>query len=262
MAHFEPHPERRPTVVSGASAGIGEATARALAAAGYPVALGARRLERCQAIADEINAAGGEAVAARLDITDDASVKDFAAAAEAALGPIEVVVANAGDTGLGTAVETTPDQFAAQIAVNLLGAQRLVAVLTPAMVERKRGDFVLVGSDIFREPRPGMAAYMTAKWGMEGLARAMQMELEGTGVRASLVRPGPTMTEMGRGWDPDQFASTIDAWVKWGVARHDSFMEPEHVARAVLAVVAMPRGAHVTVIEVEPEGPVLPEANK
>lgn len=259
MARFGPHPERRAAVVTGASSGIGEATARAMAMAGYPVVLGARRTDRCQTIADEIAAAGGEAMAAPLDITDDASVTEFAAAAEAALGPIEIVVCNAGDTGLGTAVETAPDAFAAQIQVNLLGAQRVVAALAPAMVARRRGDIVIVSSDIVREPRPSMAPYMTAKWGLEGLARAMQMELEGTGVRTSVVRPGPTMTEMGRGWDGDEFATAIDAWVKWGVARHDSFLRPADVARAVLTVVAMPRGAHVTLLEIEPEAPISAE---
>jgi NADP-dependent 3-hydroxy acid dehydrogenase YdfG len=256
MARFEPHPERRPAAVTGASSGIGEATARALAAAGHPVVLGARRVERCQEIADEIVATGGEAAAAFLDATDTGAVAAFAKAAEAAFGPIEVLVANAGDTALGTAVETSPDAFAAQMNVNLLGAQALIAAVVPAMIERRRGDVVVVSSDIVREPRPGMAGYLAAKWGLEGLVRAMQMELEGTGVRASVVRPGPTMTGMGQGWDAEQFGATVEAWVKWGVARHNSFMRPSDVAAAVLAVVSMPRGAHITMLEVEPEGPI------
>jgi NADP-dependent 3-hydroxy acid dehydrogenase YdfG len=83
------------------------------------------------------------------------------------------------------------------------------------------------------------------------------MELEGTGVRAAIVRPGPTLTEMGREWDAERFGATIDAWVKWGVARHDGFMRPANVAQAVAAVVAMPRGAQVTLLEVEPEAPLV-----
>ncbi|HZN13105.1 MAG TPA: SDR family oxidoreductase [Acidimicrobiales bacterium] len=256
MSRFDPHPTRRPAIVTGASAGIGEATARVLAAAGHPVVLGARRVDRCQAVVDAIVAAGGEAAAAFVDVTDGSSVAEFAAAAEAAVGPIEILVANAGDTALGTGVDTAPEDFAQQVAVNFLGAQALIASVVPGMVTRQRGDVVVISSDIVREPRPGMAPYMSAKWGLEGLARAMQMELEGSGVRASVVRPGPTMTEMGRGWNPDEFASAIDAWVKWGVARHDSFMRPEDVAQAVLAVVSVPRGAHITLLEIEPEGPV------
>jgi NADP-dependent 3-hydroxy acid dehydrogenase YdfG len=256
VARFEPHPERRPAVITGASSGIGEATARALAAAGHPVVLGARRVERCQAVAGEINAQGGEAAAAHLDVSDGASIKDFAAAAES-LGPVEVFVANAGDTALATGVDTPPEDFAAQLQVNLLAVQHLISLLVPGMVHRRRGDLVLISSDVLRAPRPGIAPYVSAKWGLEGLGRALQMELEGTGVRASIVRPGPTMTEMGREWNPDQFAAAVDEWVKWGLARHDGFMQPADVAHAVVAVVSMPRGAHITLLEVEPEGPIV-----
>ncbi len=69
------------------------------------------------------------------------------------------------------------------------------------MVERRRGDVVFVSSDVAVRPRPFMSAYAAGKWGLEGMAQAMQMELEGTGVRASIVRPGPTWSEMGTDWD-------------------------------------------------------------
>src|SRR5438552_16572349 len=98
MPRFEAHPDRRPAVVTGASSGIGEATARALAAAGHPVVLGARRADRCRSIADEIASEGGEAYAAHIDLADDASMKDFVEAAVKAVGSIEIVVSNAGDT--------------------------------------------------------------------------------------------------------------------------------------------------------------------
>jgi NAD(P)-dependent dehydrogenase (short-subunit alcohol dehydrogenase family) len=253
---FPGHPDRRPALVTGASSGIGEATARALAAAGHPVALGARRVERCEAVAAEICADGGEAVVFPLDVADAGSVKDFVAEATGALGPIEVLISNAGDTALGRAVETQPDDFAGQVRVNLLAAHQLVSLLAPSMVERRRGDLVFVSSDSVRTPRPGISAYVTAKWGLEGLARTLQMELEGTGVRASIVRPGPTMTDMGRDWDPAGFAALVDQWLHWGVARHDHFLRPADVARAVVGVVSMPRGAHVTLVEVEPEAPI------
>jgi NADP-dependent 3-hydroxy acid dehydrogenase YdfG len=92
MPRFEPHPERRAAVVTGASSGHGLATARALAAAGHPVVLGARRLGRLEEAAAKIVADGGEAIGVALDLTDDASIDAFAAAAQEGLGPIEVVV--------------------------------------------------------------------------------------------------------------------------------------------------------------------------
>jgi NAD(P)-dependent dehydrogenase (short-subunit alcohol dehydrogenase family) len=259
MARFPDHPERRPAVVTGASSGIGEAVARALASAGHPVVLAARGVERCQQIADEIAGAGGEAVGLRLDVGDPASIKDFAAAADAALGPVEVLIANAGHTRIGGAMETTAADFAEQVQVNLLGAHQLATLIGAGMVERRRGDIVFVSTDAVPVPRPGIAAYVTAKFGLEGLARVVQMELEGTGVRASVVRPGPTMTGMGDAWDADEFAGLIDQWVTWGVARHDGFMRPAQVAQAVVNVVSMPRGSHVTLLQIEPEAPIKGE---
>ena len=256
MAKFPEHPARRPVLVTGASSGIGEATARALAAAGHPVVLAARRVERCEATAGDICSAGGEAAAVRLDLADPASIKDAASMAEEAVGPLEVLVSNAGETVIGTAHETSPAEFATQVQVNLVGAQHLVSLLAPGMIERRRGDLVFVSTDAVPSPRPGIASYIAAKWGLEGMARAMQMELEGTGVRATIVRPGPTMTEMAREWDADEFGRLVEEWVRWGVARHDSFMRPAQVATAVTAVVSMPRGAQVTLLQIEPEAPI------
>ena len=256
MPKFPDHPDRRPALVTGASSGIGEATARVLADAGHSVVLAARRVERCEATAGEIRDRGGEAVALRLDLADSASIKDLVSGAEDAFGPLEIVVSNAGDTMIGTAHEMEPSDFANQLQVNLAGAHHLVALVAPGMIERRRGDLVFVSTDAVREPRPGIAAYVAAKWGLEGLARAMQMELEGTGVRATVVRPGPTLTEMAREWDAGEFGRLMDEWIRWGVARHDSFLRPAHVASAIAGVVAMPRGAHVTLLEIEPEAPI------
>lgn len=256
MTRFESHPDRRPALVTGASSGIGEAVARGLAAAGHPVVLGARRVERCTEVAGAIRTEGGEATALALDVTDPTSMKDFVAAAEQAFGPIEVVVSNAGDSLPTAAHDTDPDRFAEQVQINLLSAQRLCALAVPGMVERRRGDVVFVTSDVVQSPRPFMSSYVTAKFGLEGMARVMQMELEGTGVRASIVRPGPTRTEMGWGWDTDALTHALVEWERWGLARHSSYLRPEHVARAVVSVVSMPRGSHITLVEVEPEGPI------
>lgn len=244
-----------PAVVTGASSGIGEAAARALAAAGHPVALGARRVDRCEAIAAEITKAHGVAVGLRLDLADAGSVKDFAAAAESALGPIEVLVSNAGDSTLGTGMDVPPDLFARQLEVNLLGAQRLVSLIAPSMVERGRGDIVFVSTDAVPQPRPGMASYVSSKWALEGLARTMQMELEGSGVRVSIVRPGHTLTEMGSRWDPSVVQEFIGELKRWGLMRHRGLLRPDDVASVVVHVVSMPRGAHITAVDVQPEAP-------
>jgi len=242
-------------LIAGASSGIGAASAEALAAGRFPVALGSRRLDACQRLASKINSDGGEAVAAELDVSDDASVQAFVKAAADALGPPEVLVCSAGDIEVGAVHEVNPAAFDSQVQVHLLGVHRLVARVAPGMVERQRGDIVLVSSDVVRVPRPLMGAYVTAKHGIEGMARAMQMELEGTGVRVGLVRPGPTLTGMGSTWDPQVLAGVLDEWSRWGLTRHWHLLRPADVAAAVTAMVTTPRGAHLTLIEVEPEAP-------
>lgn len=256
MPRFDPHPERRPAIIAGASSGIGAATAEALAVAGHPVALGARRLAACEELAATIRAGGGEAVAYRLDVSDGDSVKSFVAAATDALGPVEVLVSGAGDITPARIHEMDPDAFLDQVAVHLGGAQRLAAAVVPDMVKRQRGDVVFIGSDVARTHRPRMGGYVPAKAGLEAMARTMRMELEGTGVRVSTVHPGPTQTGMGMGWDEKSTGLVLDEWVRWGLARHSYFLRPSQIASAVHTVVSTPRGAHITTIEVEPEAPL------
>jgi NADP-dependent 3-hydroxy acid dehydrogenase YdfG len=242
-------------VVTGASSGIGRATALALAAVGHPVALGARRVDRCEEAVAQILAAGGEAVALPLDVTDDASVARFAAAAADAVGPIDVVVSNAGDVQPGSAVDTEPAEFAARIDVNLLGPQRVLHHLAPQMVVRGHGDVVFVTSEVARYPRPFTAGYVTAKRGLEGLADVARMELVGTGVRVGIVRPGPSSTEQGTDWSADEVDRVVAAWDHWGLLRHSGALRPDDVAATVLAMVTAPRGTHLTLLEVQPQAP-------
>jgi len=242
--------------VTGASSGIGQATARALAGAGHPVVLGARRLEICESIAAEIRAGGGESAAVHLDMGDPDSIEEFAKSAVAAVGEVDILVSNAARSLPGYAHKTDPEVFAATVGVNLVGVQHLVALLVSPMVERRRGDVVFVTSETVQAPRPGAAAYVASKWGLEGLARVMQMELESTGVRATIVRRGQTLTEMGSDWEPELTAEVIDSWIHWGLARHDSFLRPDSVANAIVAAVTVARGTHLAVIEVQPEAPI------
>lgn len=256
MPKFPPHPARRAAVVTGASSGIGLAAVEALAEAGHPVVLGARRFDRLEEAAAKVRANGGEALALPLDLTDDASIDRFAARAEAELGPIEVLVSNAGEVFPVATLDVDPDAFAEQVQLNLLGAHRLVRALGPGMVERKRGDIVFVTSDVVRLLRPSMASYVASKHALEGLARAMQMELEGSGVRVGIVRPGPSSTEQGSTWDSAVIDDVLAEWGRWGLMRHPGILRAADVAAAVLTVVSTPRGAHLTLVEVEPEAPI------
>ena len=254
MPKPDPHPSRRSAVVTGASSGIGRATAVALAAAGHPVAVGARRVDRLAELVEEIRSAGGEAVAVPLDLYDPDSVKAFAGSATDAIGPIEVLVSNAGVVDPITTYSPAAG-FAEQLQVNLLGAQALVEALLPPMIERRRGDVVFVTSDVVVNPRPLMGGYVASKFALEGLARAMALELEGTGVRVGVVRPGPSSTEQGTSWGVDQVVEVMASWERFGLLRHPGALRPTELADAVVAMVSVPRGTRWSLLEIQPEAP-------
>ena len=259
MPRFEPHPARRPAIVAGASSGIGAATAVELAAHGFPVALGARRVEKCQEIVDKILADGGEAIALPLDVTDPQSVKAFVHQAAERLGDIEVMVAGAGDTYFGRLHEIDTETFESQVQIHLIGANRLTTAVVPGMVERQRGDLIFVGSDVALRQRPHMGAYGAAKAGLVAMVTNLQMELEGTGVRASIVHPGPTKTAMGWSLPAESIGPALEDWAKWGQARHDYFLRASDLARAITFVADTPRGGFVANMELQPEAPSIKE---
>lgn len=256
MPRFEPLPQRRPAIVAGASSGIGAATATELAAHGFPVALGARRVEKCQELVEIIHAQGGEAIALPLDVTDPESVKGFVHGATEALGDIEVLVAGAGDTFFGRLHEISTDTFESQIQIHLVGANRMATAVLPGMVERQRGDIIFVGSDVALRQRPHMGAYGAAKAALVAMVANLQMELEGTGVRASIVHPGPTKTGMGWSLPAEAIRQALEDWAKWGQARHDYFLRPADLARAITFVAETPRGGFVANMELQPEAPL------
>ena len=256
MPRFAPHPKRRPAIVAGASSGIGAATAQELGRRGFPVALGARRVDKCRELAEQICAEGGEAVAIPLDVTDAESVKGFVHRSTEELGDIEVLVAGAGDTFFGRLHETGTDTFESQIQIHLIGAYRLAAAVLPGMVERQRGDVIFVGSDVALRQRPHMGAYGAAKAALISMVTNLQMELEGTGVRASIVHPGPTKTGMGWSLPPESIGPMLADWAKWGQARHDYFLRASDLARAIAFVAETPRGGYIASMEVQPEAPL------
>src|ERR1700741_2650896 len=256
MPRFAPLPERRPAIIAGASSGIGEATAIELAAHGFPVALGARRVEKLNDIVGKVNAEGGEEGGFHLDVTHPNSVKSFVAQSVEDLGDIEVLVTGAGDTYFGKLAEITTDEFESQLQIHLVGANRLAAAVLPGMLERQRGDLIFVGSDVALRQRPHMGAYGAAKAALVAMVTNLQMELEGTGVRASIVHPGPTKTSMGWSLPPESIGPALEDWAKWGQARHDYFLRPQDLARAIAFVAETPRGGFIANMELQPEAPV------
>jgi NADP-dependent 3-hydroxy acid dehydrogenase YdfG len=174
-------------VITGASSGIGAATARALAGGGYRTILGARRLDRLEELAGEID---GEAVA--LDVTDPASVESFAAA----VGACDVLVNNAGGAlGLEPIAEADEEKWLTMYESNVIGQMRMTRALLPRLIESGDGHVIGVTSIAAIEPYLGGAGYNAAKHAQRAMLRVLRQELLGQPVRVTEVAPGMVETE-------------------------------------------------------------------
>lgn len=246
----------RTALVTGASSGFGAAIGGALGALGWSVGLGARRVEKLEEVARQVDKAGGRGFAHALDMRDGSSINAFVDAVEGELGPLDTVVSNAGIGIPGHLHELSEEDLRSEIDTNLMGPMLLARRVIPGMTARRTGDLVFVTSLNAVLPRPLQPGYTASKAGLEALVRVLQMELEGSGVRASIVRPGPSKTEMGWDWNPDVLKRMLTAWNRFGVLRHHHYLAPEPVANAVVQVVTAPPGTHLDLVQINPEAPV------
>ncbi|MGP3970460.1 SDR family NAD(P)-dependent oxidoreductase [Streptomyces sp. 6N223] len=179
-------------VVTGASSGIGAATARRLAAEGYRVVLTARRAERIAAVADELKRAGHEAEPRTLDVTDRDAVNAFAAG----LDRCDVLINNAGGAfGLDSVAAGDPEDWRAMYDVNVLGVLHMTQALLPALVASGAGTVVVVSSTAALATYEGGGGYVAAKHGAHVLAETLRLEIVGRPVRVIEIAPGMVRTE-------------------------------------------------------------------
>lgn len=202
-------------VVTGASRGIGKATARALSARGYAVALLSRSKAGIDALKKEIVAKGGRAVAIACDVSNDARVQKAAKEVLANLGIPDVVVNNAGIVKRAPVATQTNAIWDETLATNLSGAFYVTRAFLPSMLRAKRGRFVQVASISSTLGTANMSAYCASKWGLVGFTKALAEELRGTKLVTMAILPGSVDTDMlvGSGFAPamtaDDVASTI-----------------------------------------------------
>lgn len=231
-------------LITGASSGIGEATARHLAALGYPVALGARRVDRLIAIVDEIQEAGGQASAHRLDVTEFASVQSFVQSALTQFGRVDVLVNNAGVMPLSTLNSLRIDEWNQMIDVNLRGTLHGIAAVLPLMEEQGSGQIINVASVSGLRVDPTAAVYSATKFAVRALSEGLRQE--STVVRVTVISPGFTVSELTeRGGDAATQAAARAATTELG-------LPASAVAEAIAYAIAQPSSVDVNEIIVRP----------
>jgi NADP-dependent 3-hydroxy acid dehydrogenase YdfG len=257
MTTSESTPSTRVALVTGASTGIGRATAVELARLGWSVAVGARRLDRLEETAEEVRAAGGTAFVHGLDVGDAQSVETMFTACEAEFGVVDVIVNNAGMSTPGWLHDVSAESIEREAATNFLGPMLITRRAILALRAAARGgDIVFITSDAVRNARPRQSVYAGTKAGVEVFARSIGMELEGTGIRSTTVRVGPCMSEFGFGWDLDVLTDLLEYWPRYGLQRHGGILDAVDVARAVVTVVTARPGVHFDTLEIQPEAPL------
>lgn len=226
----------RRALVTGASRGIGEATARALAAAGALVAVTARSDDAVRALAESL---GKGHVAIAADLTTNAGVDAVVKATQRwAAGAPDIIVNNAGAFAHAEVESQDPDAFGRMLRLNLESPFRVVHAFVGAMRERKSGDIVTVGSVSDKNAFTGNAAYSASKFGLRAVHEVLRAETRGSGVRAILVSPGPVDTDI---WIP------VEEQLGRRLPSRKTMLIAADVARAILYAVSQP--AHVDVDE-------------
>ena len=225
-------------VITGANSGIGARIAAAFASEDARTVLAARRRDRLEALAEEIQGAGGRALVVSTDVTDEAQVAALFQKTTDAFGRVDILVNNAGIVGAGPTEELSLEVWQRVLDVNLTGAFLCSREALRIMRPRRSGRIINIGSVSAKVPRADSAAYTTSKFGLEGLTRSLALDARSSGIAVSILHPGNTVTPIWRGREE--------------IARKEGAMSPDDVARIVVMMATLPPELNLL------EGVILP----
>ena len=236
--------------ITGASSGIGEATALALAEAGAAVALGARRKDRLDALAERIESGGGEAVAIEADLGDEEQARGFVRGAAEQLGGLDILINNAGLMLLGPLEGDDSEHWRRMVDVNVLGLLYCTQEALPLIRERGGGHIVNLSSVAGRQATLGASVYNFTKWGVTGFSEALRQEALHSNIRVTVVEPGFVDTELqGHNEHPMVVQATEKMREEIG-----TLLEAENIAHAIVYVVSQPEHVNINEVLIRPTG--------
>jgi NADP-dependent 3-hydroxy acid dehydrogenase YdfG len=232
-------------LITGASSGIGEATARVLADAGMTVVLGARRTDRLDRLAAEITAAGGIARVSKLDVTDRADVAAFAKEAIDTFGRVDVLINNAGVMPLSPMASLKVDEWEQMVDVNIKGVLWGIAAVLPTMNEQGSGHIVNIASIGGLQVSPTAAVYCATKFAVRAISDGLRQENDR--IRVTSVCPGVVESELAN--------SISDETARREMASFRAVaLKPEAIGRAILHAITQPADVDTTEIVIRPVG--------
>jgi NADP-dependent 3-hydroxy acid dehydrogenase YdfG len=236
----------RLVAVTGASSGIGAATAVALADAGAAVAIGARRTDRLEALADRIASAGGRAAALEVDLAVPQEARRFVERAANALGGLDVLVNNAGVLSVGPFSASSPADWQRMLAVNVTGLLHCTQAALARMRERGGGHVVNISSVVGRLPLPEWSVYAMTKAAVSAFTDALRPEAAAANVRVTLLEPGFTETEMTAAGGVRPIVEALSR------QRGTGLLHPDDVAAMVVHAISMPARVSVDTVVMRP----------
>ncbi|HEY3269508.1 MAG TPA: SDR family oxidoreductase [Armatimonadota bacterium] len=238
--------EGKVVVITGASSGLGEATARHLSAQGAAVVLGARRADRIQALADDLNGQGGKALAVATDVTDRNQVKALVDAAVHTYGRIDVMINNAGLMPQSPLERLKVDEWDRMIDVNIKGVLYGIAAALPYMKERKAGHFINVASVAGHKVRPNGVVYSATKHAVRVISEGLRQEVKPYNIRTTVISPGAVATELPDSISEPDISEGMHQYYEELAIPADSF------ARAVAFAMSQPEDVDINEILFRP----------